>query len=215
MLEYKTFMIDPPWNESGGGKIKRGADRHYKLIRKKEGVRDAILNSGVFNPAEHSHMYMWATNNKLKDGLWVMEELGFTYITNITWVKTVDDDIWSSKRWKKLLDWALEEGTTNSAMRWFLDRAGLGQYFRGQHELLLFGRKGKGKDPSVFQDDVNLWGRKYTGTVMFAPKSKHSQKPDQAYELVEARSKGPYLDMFARRARPGWDTWGDETPSDP
>lgn len=30
--QYKTIYIDPPWPERGGGKIKRGADRHYALM---------------------------------------------------------------------------------------------------------------------------------------------------------------------------------------
>ena len=34
--KYKTIYIDPPWPEHGGGKIKRGADRHYALMSIKE-----------------------------------------------------------------------------------------------------------------------------------------------------------------------------------
>lgn len=36
MKKYKTIYVDPPWMERGGGKIKRGADRHYKLMTTKE-----------------------------------------------------------------------------------------------------------------------------------------------------------------------------------
>ena len=35
--KYKTIYADPPWKESGGGKIKRGADRHYPLMSMKHG----------------------------------------------------------------------------------------------------------------------------------------------------------------------------------
>lgn len=38
----------------------------------------------------------------------------------------------------------------------------------------------------------------------------HSRKPDAFYDLVERMSPGPYIDLFARRQRPGWDVWGDE-----
>jgi hypothetical protein len=38
----------------------------------------------------------------------------------------------------------------------------------------------------------------------------HSVKPDAFYDLVEHASPGPYLEMFSRRARLGWDTYGDE-----
>ena len=35
-MRYKTLYCDPPWMESGGGKIKRGADRHYSLMSTKD-----------------------------------------------------------------------------------------------------------------------------------------------------------------------------------
>ena len=43
-----------------------------------------------------------------------------------------------------------------------------------------------------------------------APATGHSTKPDVFYERVEQASPGPRLDMFARRARDGWDAWGNE-----
>jgi len=209
---YRAIMIDPPWKETGGGKIKRGADRHYPVIKKKEDIRDVILNSGKWDPAEHSHLYLWTTNNFLQDALWLMDELGFRYVTNIAWVKVMPEEGWTEAKWSKFLFWVLRYGWARAVMRWVLKNGGLGQYFHGQHEILLFGVKGKGKDPSVYQKPVHLWGRKYTGTVMFASVGEHSEKPEEAYELVEARSHGPYIDMFARRKHHRWDTWGDEAP---
>jgi N6-adenosine-specific RNA methylase IME4 len=41
-------------------------------------------------------------------------------------------------------------------------------------------------------------------------KREHSRKPDEQYDLIEACSPGPYLEMFARGARPNWATWGNE-----
>lgn len=41
----------------------------------------------------------------------------------------------------------------------------------------------------------------------------HSRKPVEFHELVEARSHGPWLEMFARTTRPGWASWGNEVPS--
>ena len=34
--KYKTILADPPWQEQGGGKIKRGADKHYPLMKTKD-----------------------------------------------------------------------------------------------------------------------------------------------------------------------------------
>jgi N6-adenosine-specific RNA methylase IME4 len=42
------------------------------------------------------------------------------------------------------------------------------------------------------------------------PRGPHSVKPDAFLDLVEQVSPGPYLELFARRQRLGWDTWGDE-----
>jgi len=41
-------------------------------------------------------------------------------------------------------------------------------------------------------------------------KREHSRKPDELYDLVEACSPGPYLELFARFPRSGWDQWGNE-----
>jgi len=41
-------------------------------------------------------------------------------------------------------------------------------------------------------------------------KREHSRKPDEQYELIEACSPAPYLELFARRSRNGWTTWGDQ-----
>ena len=81
--KYKTIYADPPWPEHGGGKIKRGADRHYKLMTVKE-----IMALPVADLAEdNSHLYLWATNNYLPDALRVMAAWGFVYKTTITWGK--------------------------------------------------------------------------------------------------------------------------------
>ncbi len=82
--KYKTIYIDPPWNERGGGKIKRGADRHYPLMKSSE-----IANLPVSNLIDSNgcHLYMWTTNNFLPDALEIIKQWGFDYITLITWNK--------------------------------------------------------------------------------------------------------------------------------
>jgi len=42
------------------------------------------------------------------------------------------------------------------------------------------------------------------------PRGEHSAKPEAFMDIVESVSPGPYLELFARRQRLGWDTWGDE-----
>jgi len=46
--------------------------------------------------------------------------------------------------------------------------------------------------------------------VIIAPIGEHSAKPDEAYRRMQRLYGGPYLELFARRERDGWLTWGDE-----
>lgn len=85
---------------------------------------------------------------------------------------------------------------------WVKDRIGMGRYFRGQHEICLFGVKGKGF--KVRKEVHNI------PSVIHAKRRKHSQKPDEFYDMVERRSYGPYLELFSRHTRPGWQMWGNE-----
>jgi len=84
-MKYHTIYADPPWNERGGGKIKRGADRHYPLMKTKDIIDMADFINEI--SYENCHLYLWVTNNFLPDGLKVMEEWGFRYVTIITWMK--------------------------------------------------------------------------------------------------------------------------------
>lgn len=82
--KYKTIYIDPPWEEKGGGKIKRGADRHYKTMKLPE---IAALPMQQLADPNGCHLYMWVTNNFLEKGLALLKGWGFEYITVITWQK--------------------------------------------------------------------------------------------------------------------------------
>lgn len=82
------------------------------------------------------------------------------------------------------------------------DGRGVGFYFRNVTELLLFGIRGANArtlDPGRTQ--VNY---------LSSRKREHSRKPDEQYNIIEACSRGPYLELFGRGAREGWATWGNE-----
>lgn len=82
--KYKTIYLDPPWEETGGGKIKRGADRHYDLM----GLSDIqSLPIRELADPDGCHLYMWVTNNFLQKGLSLLKLWGFEYVTIITWQK--------------------------------------------------------------------------------------------------------------------------------
>lgn len=81
------------------------------------------------------------------------------------------------------------------------DGRGVGFYFRNVTELLLFGVKGSMRTLQPGRTQVNLFPTR---------KREHSRKPDEVFDIVESCSPGPYLELFARFARPGWDQWGNE-----
>jgi N6-adenosine-specific RNA methylase IME4 len=160
--KYKTIYADPAWSEIGGGKIRRGADKHYPLMKTED-----IKNLPVSKIADDNcWLYLWVTNNFLKDGINVMESWGFRYVTNFVWAK---------------------------------NSFGIGYYFRGQHELCLFGVKGNLKPI-----------RRNVSSLLLSPKRRHSQKPDEARKMIESMSYEPRIELFAREKVDGWDCWGDE-----
>lgn len=182
---YRCALMDPPWQERGGGKSVRGAQRHYPLMDVVD-IRRAIIESGKWTPAEDAHLYMWVTDNFLEDGLWLMKELGFRYVRTVQWVKVAP-------------------GLTLEI--------GIGQYARGAHEMMLFGVRGHGLDPIVCTERRDL------PSVLLAPTPRdekgrriHSRKPPASYDWIEARTKGPRIEFFARVAHPGWDVWGNQAP---
>lgn len=86
------------------------------------------------------------------------------------------------------------------------DGRGVGFYFRNVTELVLFGVKGSRRTLAPGRRQVNLFGER---------KREHSRKPEQLYDIIERCSPGPYLELFARHARPGWHQWGDELLAEP
>jgi N6-adenosine-specific RNA methylase IME4 len=81
------------------------------------------------------------------------------------------------------------------------DGRGVGFYFRNVTELVLFGVRGSMRTLQPGRRQVNLFATR---------KREHSRKPDELYDIIEACSPGPYLELFARYSRPGWKQWGNE-----
>ena len=90
-----------------------------------------------------------------------------------------------------------------SSATWVKDKAGTGYWFRNQHELLLVGTRGDVPCPAP--------GTQWS-SVIEAPRGRHSEKPERAYELIEHYFPTlPKIELNARGpAREGWDVWGYE-----
>lgn len=89
---------------------------------------------------------------------------------------------------------------------WRKANPGQGVCPRIAHELLMVSRRGAHRWRDGFwAASVQDWKQVYIGRA-----KQHSAKPPAALDMIEAASPGPYLELFARRQRLGWDTWGDE-----
>lgn len=82
------------------------------------------------------------------------------------------------------------------------DRRGVGFYFRNVTEIILFGVRGSLR--------TGQQGRKQENIIL-SQKRGHSRKPDEIFPIIEGCSPGPYLELFARQKRKGWEAWGNET----
>lgn len=122
--------------------------------------------------------------------------------------------IWSTRR-------NFREGVTAALARawgfepcgeviWGLRCPGLGgtAALRNDHEPILVARRGRPEWTAERPMGVHFWRQPYY------PKGGgkiHSAKPDAFLDHVEQWSPGPYLELFARRERLGWHTWGNES----
>jgi len=173
--KYSVVYADPAW-DYGKMKERKKAHRggnpqsHYPTMSV-----DEICNMPIKNITEDSaSLFLWVTNPKIKLGFQVMDAWGFKYQTMITWVKI-----------------AKSKEVINN---------GMGFYFRGATEHILFGTKGKVSIPTHLR----------LPNVIMAERSVHSKKPIEAYRLIECVTEGEKIELFARMKRRGWDSWGNE-----
>jgi N6-adenosine-specific RNA methylase IME4 len=172
--KFGTILIDPPWrflNRTG-----KMAPEHKRLRRYETMSFAEIAALPVGQLAlPKSHLYLWTPNALIREALEIMLAWGFTYKTNIVWLKVRKDG-----------------GP---------DGRGVGFYFRNVTELLLFGVRGSLRTLAPGRSQVN---------TIITRKQEHSRKPDEQYEIIERCSPGPFIELFARKAMPGWTSWGDQ-----
>jgi N6-adenosine-specific RNA methylase IME4 len=141
---------------------------------------DAIAALPIHEMAsEQAHLYLWTTNPHI-------------FGTGLRGRSKGPSPIEMVKGWGF---------TYMTLLTWHKQGApGMGWYFRGDTEHVLFGVRGK----------LGIPAARRVSNHFQAPKRRHSEKPDRFYEIVEGVSPAPRLDMFARRQRSGWDVWGNE-----
>jgi len=127
-----------------------------------------------------SVLILWCTWPQIKEGISIIDSWGFEYVTGFPWIKIRSV---STNLW----------GKTEIKVPY-----GVGYWARGCSEMVLIGKKGNAKPPQN-HDFLGL----------LSPNVYHSRKPDDIYEYAESLP-GPYLELFARRKREGWDVFGNE-----
>lgn len=169
---FATIVADPPWRYVIGkhSGMRGTAESHYDTMGYGE-----ILSLPVAELAQdNAHLYLWVTNP-------LLTEQRTEGISGADVVRA----------------WGFEPKTV---LTWAKSQIGLGFFFRGQTEHVIFGVRGHLPIPESSRES----------NLIQAPRRAHSQKPEAFYDLVERVSPGPYLEMFSRRARLGWETWGAE-----
>lgn len=157
------------------------APEHKRLSRYETMTLEDIKNLPVSEVCDScAHLYLWVPTALLQDGLDVMKAWGFTYKTTIFWEKVRKD------------------GEP--------DGRGVGFYFRGVVEPCLFGVKTNKKSKTYRTLSA---GRRQVNLIR-SEKREHSRKPDEFVKIIESCSEAPYLELFARGNRAGWDMWGNQ-----
>lgn len=182
---YRTLVVDPPWAyRTKTGITTRTSHRtacaegHYSTMTNAE-----ILALPVADLADDdAFLFLWVTNPKIFGDRRRGREAPGPGACDIL-------EAWGF-RYQTLITWD-KQGAL-----------GLGFYFRGMTEHVLFGTRGKARIPT----------KRRQRNIFKAQKRRHSQKPDAFFGIVEAACDGPYLELFARQRRPGWDAWGNELP---
>lgn len=186
---FEVIVADPPWRyqKDAGAKQDSGAAPVSGRTGQAEMRYDTMSNEEIAAlpvadvAATDAHLFLWVTNPGLYGGRFstvtpadIAAAWGFTYRTMLTWVKTTaDGDVM---------------------------RGGMGWYFRGCTEHVLYATRGKAAIPAEIREP----------NVVMAPRSRHSAKPWEFMAMVERVTSGRRLEMFARHPRPGWETWGNQ-----
>lgn len=179
---YGAILADPPWTFSTRSDKGKGRspETHYDCM-----TLDEIKAMPVREiAAKDCVLFMWVIDTHLEMAFDVIRAWGFTYKTKgFNWAKlnAVDPD---------------EPKAVTDESAYF---TGMGFWTRANPEDCLLATTGSPKRQSAS-----------VRRLIVAERREHSRKPDETYERIEALVDGPYCELFARTARPGWDQIGNE-----
>jgi N6-adenosine-specific RNA methylase IME4 len=182
---YRTIVADPPWEYDGAGPKARALyGRHKGEYSPLNGVNTKRDRYGAMSMGE-----LQAIRPPAEDDAHL-----YLWTTNQFIVEAHELARAWGFRPKTILTWGKIQSDGKPSMK-------MGHHFRGATEHVVFGVKGS----LALRADVAL------PTLYLWPRRPHSVKPDAFYDLVEQASPGPYVELFARRARFGWDYYGNQS----
>lgn len=187
MTQYRTIVADPPWpfEWTGGGAYRKNGrgERHLNhRFKKGLGYTTTTVEEIAGVPVDA------VADRDAHLFLWIPEA-----------------HLIEGHAALILRAWGFDPGRARNVI-WKKTGYGLGTWPRPQHETLVVCPRG-----SLPFAVRNLGSVVEASHVYENGARKHSAKPDLFLDLIEQTSPGPYLELFARRARFGWDYWGDES----
>lgn len=186
---YGAIYADPPWRFevwSGQTAVKsRGLPGTFvsSSVHYQTMSSNEIADLPVSAlAAEDCALFLWVSWPLLLDGLAMIEGWGFRYKTcAFAWMKA--------------------NGRQSDLFRGDIKvQVGMGYWTRANSEVCLLATRGS---PKRLNADVRQG--------IIEPRREHSRKPDCVPGRIERLVAGPYLELFARTRRPGWDCWGNQT----
>ena len=183
VVKYRTIVADPPWPYEwrGGGLRKRSRPGEFREPTKREYASMTLPEIKALPVAELAE----------KDAHL------FLWVTNQHYREGVGVHVARA--------WGFDP---IGEIVWEKPNLGMGQFPRLCHEILLVCRRGNLPWTGPFNvRSVQKWRQRYDKNGG----KRHSAKPEGAIDLIEQHSPGPYLELFARRHRLGWDVWGNES----
>lgn len=206
--KYRTIVADPPWDYAGKSPPWRSSSKPPYAMMSVKDLCELPISSIA---SADAHLYLWSVLPMMEEAYRVVKSWGFTPETAITWCKP---------------------------------GPGLGGGFRGNTEHLIVARRGwssvnptcstcggRARGIRKCACEIPAWRVKgvpleetdaqrkpfrstFKGTWIVAPRAAHSVKPEIFQDIIEQMSHAPYLELFARRKRLGWHSWGNEVDSD-
>ena len=186
---YGVIYADPPWRFKvwNGETAVKARDSSSTYTSANVHYHTMTMDSIAALPvsqlaAKDCALFLWCSWPMLQEALEIVEAWGFRYKTcAFDWMKAHARQV------------EMFRDDTDALM-------GMGYWTRANTEPCLLATRGK---PKRLNADVRQG--------IIEPRREHSRKPDCVHERIERLVAGPYVELFARRQRPGWDVWGNET----